>query len=118
MKTYSKPTGAIRLEPCRYGLSRISFRGPRSPTDGRYFAFLGSSDTFAKYVAEPYPKLIEKTVGEVCVNLGCQSAGPDVFLLDGAVQAMCHDAIATVIEVMGAANQTNRFYSVHPRRNI
>ena len=117
MKTFSKPTGAIRLEPCHYGLSRVSFRGPRSATDGRFVACLGGSDTFAKYVAEPYPKLIEKAVGEVCVNLGCQAAGPDVFLADSAVQAMCHDAVASVVEVLGAANLTNAYYSVHPRRN-
>lgn len=117
MKTFTKPAGAIRLEPCRYGTSRVSFRGPRRRTDGRFIACLGASDTFAKYVPKPYPQLIETAVGEVCVNLGCQAAGPDVFLRDTAIQSLCHDAMAVVIEVMGAANLSNGFYRVHPRRN-
>jgi hypothetical protein len=87
------------------------------PTDGRYIAILGGSETFAKYIAQPYPDLIETALGEVCVNLGCQSAGPDVFLQDTAIQSLCHDAAATIIQVMGAVNQTNPFYKVHPRRN-
>jgi len=53
----------------------------------------------------------------VCVNLGCQSAGPDVFLQDVAVQSLCHDASATVIQIPSAANLSNLFYKVHPRRN-
>lgn len=117
MKSDVKPKGVLRLMPCSYGLSKLTFRGPMRPTDGRYLAFLGGSETFAKYVAKPFPDLIETAVGEVCVNLGCQSAGPDVFLHDTAIQSLCHDASAVVIQVMGAANLSNAFYKVHPRRN-
>lgn len=117
MKTYAIPKGALRLEPCTYGLSKVPFRGPRRPTNGQYIACLGSSDTFAKFVPEPFPALVERELGEVCVNLGCQAAGPDMFLTDTAVQSICHDAAATVIEVLGAANLSNDYYRVHPRRN-
>lgn len=44
-------------------------------------------------------------------------AGPDLFLQDRAVRAMIHDASAVVLQVMGAANLSNRYYKVHPRRN-
>ena len=117
MKTDMRPRGVLRLTPCTYGLSKIPFRGPMRPTDGRFVAFSGGSETFAKYVARPFPDLIETALGEVCVNLGCQSAGPDVFLQDTAVQSLCHDAVATVVQVLGAVNQTNPFYKIHPRRN-
>ena len=117
MKSEIKAKGALRLNPCTYGTSRIPFRGPRRPIDGRFVAFLGGSETFAKYVPRPYPDLVEQAVGEVCVNLGCQSAGPDVFLNDSAIETLCHDAVLTVIQVPGAANLSNRFYKVHPRRN-
>lgn len=117
MKTDIKPRGVLRLEPCSYGLSRLTFRGPMRPTDGRFVAFLGGSETFGKYIAKPFPDLIETAIGEVCVNLGCPSSGPDVYLHDTATQSLCHDATATVIQIMGAANITNSFYKVHPRRN-
>jgi len=80
MKADIRPKGALRLEPCHYGISKLSFRGPMRPTDGRFVAFLGGSETFAKYIHDPFPNLIETATGEICVNLGCKSAGPDVFL--------------------------------------
>ena len=117
MKTETILGGGVRLEPCSYGLSKLSFRGPRRPTDGRYIAFLGGSETFGKYIPKPFPDLIETAIGEVCVNLGNQSAGPDVFLHDTAIQSLCHDAAATVIQIPPATNLSNPFYKVHPRRN-
>lgn len=117
MKTDIRPTGAIRLDHCTYGLSKIPFRGPRRPTDGRFVACLGGSDTFGRYIAKPFPDLLDAALDEVCVNLGCQSAGPDAFLQDPALQSLCHDAVATVIQIFGASNLTNPYYRVHPRRN-
>ena len=117
MKTDARPRGALRLTPCTYGLSKLLFRGPRRPVDGRYIAFLGGSETFGKYIPKPFPDLIETAIGEICVNLGCQSAGPDVFLNDTAIQSICHDAAAAVVQVSSAANLSNGYYKVHPRRN-
>lgn len=117
MKSETILRGLARPKPCHYGISKLPFRGPRRPTDGRYVAFLGGSETFARFIEKPFPDLIETAIGEVCVNLGCQSAGPDVFLQDTALQSLCHDAAATVIQIVGAANLSNAFYRVHPRRN-
>lgn len=117
MKTDMIPRGVSRLTQCNYGLSKLPFRGPLRPTGGRYVAFLGGSETFGKYIPEPFPDRIETAIGEVCVNLGCQSAGPDAFLHDTAVQSLCHDAAAIVIQLLGATRLSNSFYKVHPRRN-
>lgn len=117
VKADIKPKGALQMTPCRYGLSRQLFRGPMRPTDGRFAAFLGGCHTFGRFIDHPYPDLIETAIGEVCVNLGCPAAGPDVFLQDPAVQALCHDAAITVVQVPGAVNLSNLFYRVHPRRN-
>ncbi|MBU2992629.1 DUF6473 family protein [Octadecabacter sp. 1_MG-2023] len=117
MKSDIKPRGALRLAPCHYGLSKLPFRGPMRSTEGRFVAFLGGSETFAKYIRNPYPDRVETEIGEVCINLGFQSAGPDVFLRDTAVQSLCHDAVATIIQVLNVANVSNSFYKVHPRRN-
>ena len=102
---------------CRYGLSRMTYRGPQRPLDGRFVAFLGGTETFGKFLETPYPDMVESLTGEVCVNFGAVNAGLDLYTRDSAVQAAAHDALATVIQVPGVQNQSNRFYTVHPRRN-
>ncbi len=108
---------ALSYAPCRYGTSRILFRGPRRPLSGRYVAFVGGSGTYGKYVRNPFPALIERRLAEVCVNFGCANGGLDTFARDNTILAACHDATATVVQVMGAHTLSNRFYTVHPRRN-
>jgi len=51
------------------------------------------------------------------VNFGCVNGGVDAFVNDPTIMAACHNAEATVVQVMGANYLSNRFYSVHPRRN-
>ncbi|TNC49358.1 hypothetical protein FHG66_11555 [Rubellimicrobium rubrum] len=104
-------------EPCRYGRSRMIFRGPPRPLDGRHIAFVGGSATHGRLVPRPFPALLEEELGEVCVNFGQVNASVEAFLGDPLVGTACRDAVLTVVEVMGAANLSNRLYSVHPRRN-
>jgi hypothetical protein len=103
--------------PCQYGMSRLIFRGPRKSLDGDYVACIGGSETFGRFLRMPFVEQLEQGLGQECVNLGCVNAGMDAFLRDGAVMAMCHDARAVVVQIMGAQNQNNNFYKVHPRRN-
>lgn len=117
MKSDVRHDNTAKIEPCYYGLSRIACRGPLRPTDGHYIACLGGTDTFGRFIPQPWPDLLEAELGEVCVNLGCPEAGADAFLHDSAIQALCHDAAATIIQVTGAANLSNQYYKVHPRRN-
>lgn len=104
-------------EPCRYGSSRLSFRGPARPLDGRHIAFVGGSETVARGVAEPFPALLEGALGEVCINFGQHNASVEAFLHDPVVADACRDATVTVVAATGAANLSNRLYAVHPRRN-
>jgi len=112
-------TGQTALEymPCRYGRSKLVFRGPRKRLETDYVAFLGGTETYGKFMPKPFPDLVEQGLDVQCVNFGCVNAGPDVFLGDPFVPGACSKARVTVLEVMGAANLSNRFYSVHPRRN-
>ena len=103
--------------PCRYGTSRIFFRGPRKPLDGRYIAFVGGSETYGKFIAQPFAALVEAQSGEVCVNFGVANASIDAFVNEPAILAACHDAAINVVQITGAQNMSNRFYTVHPRRN-
>ena len=108
---------ALDYLPCRYGTSKLLFRGPRRSLDSPYVAFLGGTETYGKFIANPFPTLVEQHISTTCVNLGCVNAGIDVFAKDMQVAEMAHDAAVTVVQIMGAHNMSNRFYSVHPRRN-
>lgn len=107
----------LSYAPCRYGISRTYFRGPRKPLDGRHIACIGGTGTYGKYIRRPFPMLLESALDETCVNFGVVNAGIDVFLSDPVVMSACQSALVTVLQVMGAQNMSNRFYRVHPRRN-
>lgn len=109
--------GALDYLPCRYGESRLLFRGPKQPLDGAYAAFFGSTETYGRFVDAPFPALVGERLRVSAVNLGCVNAGVDVFARDRALLDIAAGARVTVIQVMGAQNLSNRFYSVHPRRN-
>lgn len=109
--------GALDYFPCQYGTSRILFRGPRRDLSGGYLAMLGGTETYGKYVPQPFAALVEGGLGLPVINLGCMNAGPDVFLNEPAVTDIAARAAVTVVQVLGAQNLSNRYYTVHPRRN-
>lgn len=103
--------------PCRYGSSKLLFRGPRRKIDTDYVAVIGGTETYGRFVERPYPALLEAAVGRKTVNLGYVNAGIDTFLQDQPVMDLCAGSDVTVVQLLGAQNLTNRFYTVHPRRN-
>lgn len=109
--------GALDYFPCRYGKSKLTFRGPRRRLEGRYCTVLGGTETYGKFVPRPYATLAEEISGTKVVNLGTMNAGLDVYIGDQAVMEACAGAAATVLQISGAQNLSNRFYAVHPRRN-
>jgi hypothetical protein len=109
--------GSLDYFPCRYGSSRLLFRGPRRDIERAYVAVLGGTETYGKFVADPFPDLVERELGLQVVNLGCMNAGPDVFLHEAAVTKVASMASVTVVQILGAQNLSNRYYAVHPRRN-
>ena len=109
--------GSLDYFPCRYGASRLIFRGPRRSLERPYVVFLGGTETYGKYVPDPFPDLVEDEIGFGAVNLACVNAGLDVFLAEDSVAEIARGAEAVVLQVLGAINQTNRYYMVHQRRN-
>ncbi|WP_322865116.1 DUF6473 family protein [Aquicoccus sp. G2-2] len=107
----------LDYEPCSYGESRLLFRGPARDLTGEYVAFLGGTETYGKFLPRPFPHLVEEKLGVTCVNFGQVNAGVDAYLGDSAVIEAASGAALTVVQVMGANNLSNRFYTVHPRRN-
>lgn len=108
---------ALDYALCRYGESRLRFRGPRRAADGRHIAFLGGCETFGRFVRTPFVEGVGDRIGRGCVNLGQRAAGIDIYINDPETLAIAAAARTTVIQVLGAQNLTNRFYKVHPRRN-
>lgn len=109
--------GALDYFPCRYGGARVLFRGPARDLRQPYLAALGGTETYGKFVARPWPARAEAALGLPVVNLGCPNAGPDVLLAEPEVTAIARGARLSIVQVVGAANLSNRYYTVHPRRN-
>jgi len=109
--------GALDYLPCRYGTSKMLFRGPKRNLEAPFVAFLGGTETYGKFLQKPFPATTEDNLGLPCVNFGFLNAGIDAFVHDPFVIDAACQAEVTVVQVMGAQNMTNRFYSVHPRRN-
>ncbi|MEL6688776.1 MAG: DUF6473 family protein [Pseudomonadota bacterium] len=107
----------LELEPCHYGYSRHRFRGPAADTEQPYLAFIGTTETVGPFLTRPYPQITSEALSIGCANLGIKNAGPEVFLKDPELLRVAQKADAVVMEVMGATNQSNMFFKVHPRRN-
>jgi Domain of unknown function (DUF6473) len=108
---------ALDYFPCRYGLSRAMFRGPERDLSGPYIVALGGSPTFGKYVAQPYPALLEQATGQPVANLGGLNAGLDFYLSDPSALRVASRARVAVVQITGADALSNPFYQVHVRRN-
>jgi hypothetical protein len=103
--------------PCRYGRSRMVFRGPRVSTDGPYTVVIGGSEVYGRYVEDPFTDQLAERTGRRVLNLGVMNAGVDAFIRDEALMEVIGRAECVVVQVMGAGNMSNRHYAVHPRRN-
>ncbi|WP_375254801.1 DUF6473 family protein [Yoonia sp.] len=110
-------TERLSYAPCRYGASRMLFRGPRKRLDQPYLAFVGGTETYGKFIEKPFPAMVERTMRQPCINFGCVNGGIDAFVNDTTVMDICMRADLTVVQIMGANLLSNRFFSVHPRRN-
>ena len=117
MAVLERANAGLDYAPCRYGTSRTLFRGPAKSLEGDYIAVLGGTEAYGRFVETPFPDLVEQQLGRTTVNFGCINAGLDVFIYDPVVMRACSQAALTVVQVVGAQNMSNRFYTVHPRRN-
>lgn len=98
-------------------MSNLAFRGPRRSLERPYVVFLGGNETYGKFIPDPFPDLVEEELGLGAVNLGVPNAGPDVYLNEPSLLDLAQRAEAVVVQVLGAGNLSNRYYTVHPRRN-
>lgn len=109
--------GAPNEMQCRYGASKLMFRGPHRNLDDPYVAFLGGSETYGKHVQKPFVAMLDDEIDMNCINLGVVSAGLDAFVNDPEILTIAGRSDQVVVQILGAQNLSNRFYRVHPRRN-
>ena len=102
---------------CCYAGSRLQVRGPERDLNEPYIAFLGGTEVFGRFVAEPFPAVAESLLDVPCVNLGGVNAGLDSFMSDDSLMKVAKESDIAVFQLLGAQNLSNKYYRVHPRRN-
>lgn len=107
------------LDYCLYhfGDGKHRFRGPRPDLSKPYCAFFGSTETYGKFIARPFTQLLQQRLGMTCANFAAVNAGVDMYLKDPALALVGDRSRLTVVAATGAHNLSNRYYTVHPRRN-
>ncbi len=109
--------GALDYLSCGYGQDRLQFRGPERALDKPYAVFIGGTETYGKFVARPFPSLLEDRTGLTNVNLGVVNAGVETFRSDSTVLKIARGAEFVVLQAIAPQFSSNAFYAVHPRRN-
>jgi len=93
---------------CRYGASKLMCRGPRRKLDQPYVAFLGASETYGKFVDQPFVALVEQAIGTPCVNLGSANSGLDAYVQDPEILRIAAKAQLTIMQEIGRASCRER----------
>lgn len=115
---YAKYSGnLIDYHPYRLHGARPLLRGPDCDLNQPYVTCLGGAETYGRFLEDPYPDMLGRLLNLPVLNLGQINAGLDVYLNNPVLLKAANNGCATVIEVMGAHTQSNRFYTVHPHRN-
>lgn len=73
--------------------------------------------TLGRFVADPWPRQLERQTGHRVVNLARSGAGPDAWLHDDGLRKTAGKAQLRLIQIPDAVNLNNALYRVHPRRN-
>ena len=100
-----------------YPGSVLRFRGPKADFDQPFVVCIGGAETFGRFIHAPFPMQLDQKLPVQVVNMGVVSAGMDVIMTDPAIRNAMERANQIVLQVPSATNMTNRFYSVHSRRN-
>lgn len=107
----------LDYHPVAFPGSALRFRGPMAAELGPAIVCIGGSETFGRFVNAPFPAQLDAALPRPVLNLGVVNAGLDVMINDPVIASALDDADAVVLQITSAHNITNRFYTVHPRRN-
>ena len=105
-----KDVAAMDYRPCRYGRSRLLFRGPQADLDAPYLALVGGSETYGRFVSRRFGDLLTEHVGLQTLNLGAMQAGLTLIADDPVILDLASRAQLCVFQVLGAQNMSNRSF--------
>ena len=87
-----------------------TFRGPLIDLSSPYLAFIGSAQTFGRFVETPFPRLLSRRLGiPGSPNLGVGGAGPRHFLTSEYLE-LINRAEAAVIQVLSGRSASNSLF--------
>lgn len=93
--------------------TKLMVRGPnRSSLPTRYFVALGAEQTFGRFAKEPYPSLLESTLGIPAINLGFLGAGPSFFFLDPELLQIVNGAEFVIVQMMSGSAVSNSVFEL------
>ena len=117
MTVSSTRSRRIDYAPCKYNGSRLWFRGPMRSLRSPYVACLGGSSIYGRYLEVPWSVSLHEAQSRAVVNLAVENAGLDAYLNDPGTLSTAAKAEIAFVQITGSHNTSNRYYSVHPRRN-
>lgn len=109
--------GALEYNLYRFRKSKTLFRGPRPDLSRRFCACFGSTETFGKFVPDPFPDRLSRALKLPVANFSSVNGGVEMVLKDPSILLAANEAAVNVVAMTGAHNLSNRYYTVHPRRN-
>jgi LPS sulfotransferase NodH len=86
-----------------------TFRGPPVDTSAPYLAFIGSAQTFGRFVPAPFPSLLGARLGIPVLNLAVGGAGPRHFLAREYLE-LINGAEAVVIQILSGRSASNSLF--------
>ncbi|MGG7566261.1 DUF6473 family protein [Rhodovulum sp. DZ06] len=101
----------------RFGRRQRLYRGAPPDPNIPYIACIGGERSFGRGADAPWPERLGRRLDFQVVNFGVEGAGPGFFLADSGVLDACDGAAHCVMELCGAWNLSNRYYSVGRRYN-
>lgn len=107
----------LDYQPVTLPGSALRFRGPLATENGPAVVCIGGTETFGRFISEPFTTQLNDALDLPVLNFGVLNAGLDVMMNDPAIGGAICQAEAVVLQITSAHNMTNRFYTVHPRRN-
>lgn len=87
------------------------FRGP-AVTSGRFIACVGAAQTFGRFVADPFPSLLSRSLGIDTLNLGRGAAGPTFPLSQPILMDYINRAQLAIVQVLSGRSQSNSLFQV------
>lgn len=97
------------------GLVPPASRAVRGPCPGKlqdkqFVTCLGAAQTFGALCRQPFPALIQESIGQPVLNLGFGGAGPSFFLNDPELINVVNRSSLAVVQVMSARSTSNSLF--------